>query len=123
MRREETFVQSHRPYAIDLASLRTDEHGLSEMTAVWFRRRRGLTVACIGRLWDFQRPRPADAAQFLKQHDDGRYGGDCTGRWDGSRYWGQQEPELAAADLNLLRPMLANFPAIPPGFDGWWTFR
>lgn len=30
---------------------------------------------------------------------------------------------MQAADLALLKPMLANHPDAPAGFDGWWTFR
>jgi hypothetical protein len=24
--------------------------------------------------------------------------------------------------LKILRPMLANYPALPDGYDGWWRF-
>jgi hypothetical protein len=122
MIREEKFVLSHRPYAVDLSSLDTDREPPT-VRAAWFRRRKGVLVAAVGVLWDVQRPVPADAAEFLARHDDGRYGGDCLGRWDGSRYWGAQEPEAAAAHLDLLRPMLASYPGIPPGFDGWYVFE
>lgn len=123
MIREAEFVLSHRPYAVDLAGLKTTGHGRATLDAVWFRRRRGVTVACVGRLWDHQRPDPVDAAEFLTRHDDGRYGGDCLGRWDGARYWGAQEPDVAARHLELLRPMLAAYPAAPAGYDGWWRFE
>lgn len=137
MRREPEFTLSHRPYAVDLGSLRLKTHTRDNgthyysgrITAVWFRRRRPAgggpltTVACIGELWDYQDADPADGRAFLDAHTDGRYGGDCTGRWDGERYWGEQEPDRITADLNLLRPMLGNYPEIPDGFDGWWTFR
>jgi hypothetical protein len=136
VKRETRFVLSHRPYAVDLTSLRTKEHTRENGThyysgtinAVWFRRRRAqgigdmLTVACVGTLWDYQDEQPADARAFLEAHDDGRYGGDCTGRWDGTGYWGQQEPDRIAADLALLRPMLANYPFVPDGYEGWWVF-
>jgi hypothetical protein len=81
-----------------------------------------VTVACIGTLWDRQPERPADAVEFLECHDDGRHGGDCEGRWDGERYWGAQEPGVIERHLDLLRPMLANYPNIPAGYDGWWRF-
>jgi hypothetical protein len=131
MLREAKFVLSHGQYAIDPDGLRTAEstggvNGTSfwcYLDAVWFRRRRGVTVACIGVLWDIQRPCPADAAQFLQRHDDGRYGGDCKGRWDGERYWGAEEPEVAAAHLEVLRPMLENYPTCPPAYDGWYVFE
>lgn len=140
MIREDRFVQSHRPYAVNLTSFRP----LDEMNrdgsdwkwygidAVWFRRRsigwgddkRVITVACVGELHDLQRQPPADAAEFLAAHDDGRYGGDCRSRWDGHQFWSaDQNPDVQAADLALLKPMLDNHPAIPDGYDGWWRFR
>ncbi|WP_035796423.1 hypothetical protein [Kitasatospora mediocidica] len=128
MIREDRFLISRRPYAVDLNSLRVTEHMVT-LGAVWFRRRNGATVACIGHLWDIQHPAPADAAEFLRRHDDGRYGGTCFGRWDGERYWGAgerywraQEPDVIAQHLDLLLPMLANYPEIPASFDGWWRF-
>ncbi|WP_280320112.1 hypothetical protein [Nocardia wallacei] len=114
---------SHRLYAVDLYGLweKWDDH--FRLGAVWYRRRRGVTVACIGELWDSQRPGPRDAIEFLERHTDGRYGGDCLGRWDGERYWGAQEPEVMAEHLAILRPMVDSYPTIPAGYDGWWTFQ
>jgi len=140
MIREETFTQSHQPYAVNLASLlvteRKDPTGggagyfRAEVLAVWFRRKRPrggatvLTQACAGRLWDYQDAEPANARAFLAAHTDGRYGGDCQARWDGMELWapGATEPERAEY-LRLLRPMLKAYPAVPDGYDGWWTFR
>lgn len=89
----------------------------------WFRRRSGITVACLGRLWDYQDGRPGNAEQFLANHRDGRYGGSAIARWDGANLWA---PEMRKAKQDqcyeLLEPMLVNFPAVPPGYDGWWTF-
>lgn len=142
MRRESRFVMSHKPYAVDLSSLRTTRHEgnvgpfwYCTVRAVWFRRRRSgrtgplVTVACLGSLWDHQRPEPADAEEFLLAHTDGRYGGSCDGRWDGSGYWGSEAPDVMATHLKALRPMLDGYtrdpenPPIPDGYDGWWTFR
>jgi hypothetical protein len=127
MIRETTFAVSRRLYAVDMTLLRpvSDGHVVAhqyEVTAVWFRRKNRVTAACVGRLWDFQNPPPADVLEFLTRLTDGRYGGDCDGRWDGARYWGAQEPDVIEAHLELLRPMLVNFPAIPAPFDGWWRF-
>lgn len=126
MHREDRFVLSRRPYAVDLSSLAVtdlaESYVRATVRAVWFRRRRRVTVACIGELWDFQDSPPADAREFLRRHDDGRYGGDTLGRWDGTGYWGAEEPEVAAAHLAVLRPMLERYPEVPPGFDGWWRF-
>lgn len=126
MIREERFVQSHAPYAVDLASLRLGPSGLpshGHIDAVWFRRRKGQTVACIGYLWDYQDETVTTPLRFLAQHEDGRYGGHTSGRWNGSGYWGVEDPEEVARHLATLRPMLANFPAVPPGYDEWWTFK
>jgi hypothetical protein len=130
MIRDTRFLISHKPYAVDLTSLRTQEHTRPDsshfysgrINAVWFRRRRGETVACIGTLWDFQNTSPADGPAFLAAHDDGRHGGDCDGRWDGTSYWGNVTLEQQEQHLAILRPMLANYPAIPDGYDGWWRF-
>lgn len=126
MIREDKFVLSHGQYAVDLDSLKVspdgDDYAFARIRAVWFRRRKGVTIACVGVLWDGQRPIPANAAQFLAQHDDGRYGGDCKGRWDGARYWGSQDPDEITRHLELLRPMLAGYPECPDGYQGWWRF-
>lgn len=129
MIRETRFLISRRPYAVDLTTLRGRVEETSErsyyqgrINAVWFRRRQGVTVACVGTLWDFQAAAPAGAVEFLERHTDGRHGGDCDGRWDGERYWGAQEPGVIEQHLELLRPMLANYPNIPDGYDGWWRF-
>ncbi|MFE9099790.1 hypothetical protein [Actinomadura geliboluensis] len=145
MLHEDRFVMSRKQYAADLSTLHIEPrtgykgreyyHGVIQ--AVWFRRRRRggfgpngavVTVACIGTLRDSQDTRPADGREFLQRHDDGRYGGDCQGRWDGSGYWGSESPEAMAEHLALLKPMLAAYernpkaPTLPDGFDGWWRF-
>lgn len=137
MRREDRFVMSHKPYAVDLSSLR-EERGFYRVDAVWFRRRRRggygpngavVTVACVGNLHTGQRPAPSTAREFLERYDDGRYGGDCQGRWDGTGYWGSQRPETMTEHLDLLRPALDGYlrdpeaPQAPEGYDGWWAFR
>ena len=51
MYREDKFVMSHRGYAVDLSSLhqRFYEHDEWYMVdAVWFRRKNGVTAACVG---------------------------------------------------------------------------
>lgn len=132
MIREEQFRISRRPYAVDLGSLMTREHQgaqklfyYASLDAVWFRRRRGRTVAVIGKLWDYQADEPGTAQQFLQQYNDGRYGGAWHGRWDGLTYVSEQPlpPEETEAHLAILRPMLDACPALPPGYDGWWRFE
>lgn len=132
MIRDAKFLISRRPYAVDLGSLRgavkTTGPGATARTyydgrinAVWYRRRRGVTVACIGTLWDLQDEQPA-AVQFLERHTDGRYGGNCDGRWDSQSYWGNGTLAEQEHHLAILRPMLADYPAVPDGYDGWWRF-
>jgi len=131
----EKFRISDRPYAVDLGSLQvkelprtehsTREHDLYavSLTAVWFRGPKTAPKACIGGLWDYMPGEPpATAVEALQRMDDGRYGGDCQGRWNGQGYWGAESPDLAAEHMAILRPMLERFPEIPPGYDGWWTY-
>jgi hypothetical protein len=130
---EQDFKISKRLYAVDLDSLRVGESESkavpgtyfypSAVTAVWFRRSRGVLKACVGELRDFQDVRPIDAESFLSAFKDGRYGGDCEGRWDGQSYWGSGDPSLIHDHLNLLRPMLADYPDPPGVFTGWWRFE
>lgn len=137
MIREDDFRISRRPYAVRLDSLHARFHHIERrigqskpgywdcrIDAVWFRRRRGETVAVLGTLWAFQDAEPADAADFLRKHTDGRYGGSAEARWDGTSYWSNQLTlDSDEYCLDILRPMLANYPAIPPGYDGWWRFE
>lgn len=131
MRKENQFTASHRPYAVDVSSLDHEIHQRRDGSsfwyvtakAAWFRRRRGQLVACVGYLWDYQNELPQTVERFLQANQDGRYGGTCTGRWDGAGYWGAEQPETVAEHLLLLRPMLDNYPKLPAGYDGWWTFH
>lgn len=132
MIRETHFVFSHHPFAVDLASAYQlyeikpdDQFRWVAVRAVWYRRKERITYACTGYLHDLV-PVDQDVSNvpaFLIQHTDGRYGGACEGRWDGTRYWGAQEPDVMETHLTLLRLMVDNFPVIPDGYDGWWTFR
>lgn len=121
------FKMSARPYAINLGSRRPASTGVT-FNAVWYRRKARVTHACAGRLDVWRLPMPAvlpdDPAELLAQEWDGRYGGHCVARWDGSNLWAPQIPyERAQEYLAVLRPMLDRFPACPPGYDGWWTFN
>lgn len=141
MIREDRFLISRKPFAVDLSSFLSGEQTVRDegtdherylysgrIDAVWFRRKQGTTYACLGslKLWSHNlRCRiedTEDPAQVLSADLDSRYGGDCDGRWDGERYWGAQKPEVIEQHLALLRPMLANYPEIPAGHNGWWRF-
>jgi hypothetical protein len=121
------FFMTAKPYAVDLASYRlADGDGRGELDAVWFRRKDGANVACAGWLWDYQVPAQQDAAGFLREFTDGRYGGRCLARWNGTNLWSRTDIVVTEADReryrSVLVPMLAAFPAAPPGYDGWWVF-
>ncbi|MDJ0342233.1 hypothetical protein QMK19_03405 [Streptomyces sp. H10-C2] len=134
MIRETRFLISHKSFAVDLSTLTGEQHERGDriaysghVSAVWFRRKDGTTRACLGtlKLWSHYLPAPLDLTDpraVLAADMDGRYGGDCHGRWDGERYWGAQEPFTMALHLTLLEPMLDNYPAIPEDHDGWWRF-
>lgn len=95
------------------------------LDAVWFRRRRGVTVACTGQLWAYRETEPADAAVALADATDGRHGGDCMARWDGRSLWilPPQSPSDSGRYMGLLRPMLDAYPDVPEGYDGWWEYE
>jgi hypothetical protein len=128
------FLISHKAYAIDLSTVTGGQHERCDRIvfsgtarAVWFRRQRGVIRACLGSLMLFSHYlyTPLDLTDpraVLSADLDGRYGGDCDGRWDGERYWGAQEPDTIEQHLAVLRPMLAEYPAVPADYDGWWRF-
>jgi hypothetical protein len=134
MIRDTKFLISRKPFAIDLATVtatqheRGDRYALSgTANALWFRRKEGTTRACLGtlKLWHHFLTEPVDLTDpraILSANLDGRYGGDCHARWDGTGYWGAEEPHAQALHLTVLEPMLANYPDPPSGHDGWWRF-
>lgn len=112
-------------YAVDMSRLSIERHEPDDWfrepwftvraNAVWYRRRKGVTVACIGTLRTSRDTMPVDVRQFLEQYTDGRYGGDCHGRWDRSGYWGNVPLATQEQHLEILRPILDNFPTSSPG--------
>lgn len=135
MIRETRFLISRKQFAIDLSTVTGDQHERGNRyafsgraNAVWYRRQNGVTRACVGTLMLFSHyltePLNLNDPQAILSADlDGRYGGDCHGRWDGTGYWGSEFPAVQEQHLAILRPMLANYPALPDGYDGWWTFQ
>lgn len=135
MNREDKFLISRKPFAINLSTVTleaTERDGIYWLSgscqAVWYRRKAGATRACIGTLglwaqWLRDKPDLSSPEAMLGNNLDSRYGGDTDGRWDGTGYWGAEVPDVQEQHLSVLRPMLANYPAIPPGYDGWWTFQ
>lgn len=135
MKREDRYVHSHRPYAVDLGSMeiehqpaqdgRSVEHWDVRFDAVWFRGRLSAPVAVAGHLWDYVRTEPRDERHALELLDDGRYGGSARVRWDGANLWAPQMPFAEAQEyLEILRPMLDAFPEHPgePYADGWYVY-
>jgi hypothetical protein len=134
MIRDDRFLISRKPFAIDLATVTleaTERDGIYWLSgscqAVWYRRKDGVTRACLGHLglwaqWLHEAPDLSGPEAMLGSGLDSRYGGDCHGRWDGTGYWGAEDLEAQAQHLAVLRPMLANYPAIPAGYSGWWRF-
>jgi len=135
MNRDTQFLISRKQFAVDLSSITGDQHERGDLftysgyvSAVWYRRQGGVTRACIGNLhlWSHYLPRLLDLDDpndVLTADLDGRYGGDCHGRWDGENYWGAQQPDVMEQHLAVLRPMLDQYPLIPDGYEGWWTYQ
>jgi hypothetical protein len=136
MIRSDRFLISQKPFAIDLSTVAGEQHQRGDRdtfnfsgtaNALWFRRKDGVTRACIGTLMLFSHFLPApldldDPHAILSANLDGRYGGKTHGRWDGDGYWGAETTDTVAEHLAILRPMLANYPDLPPGHDGWYRF-
>lgn len=130
------FLISQRPYAVNLDALKAERDEFFNLQmekvvrwriwapAVWFRRRQGVTMACLGYLWDSQEKEPRSPQEALERYTDGRYGGHCHARLDATGYWSESpaSPERISHDLAILKQMLENYPAIPDGYDGWWRF-
>lgn len=124
MIKAERFRIADRPFAVKLDSYRvTDGYGSGEVDALWFRRRPGATIACAGVLRDFQSPVQPAVEEFLATCTAQDRGGVCAASWNGSRLWCQAGEEERARYKALLVPMLAAYPAVPPGYDGWYIFR
>lgn len=115
------FRITDRPFAVDLSSYVAGP-GSGEVRAVWFRRRVGRLAACAGWLRDYQSTCQETAEGFLAAYVNGQYGGDCKARWDGTNLWCLDDEPGRAVYQGILMPMLANYPAVPPGYDGWWVF-
>lgn len=135
MIREDKFLISRKPFGIDLSTVTleaTERDGIywlkGHCRAVWYRRKGGVTRACIGGLslwaqWRREAPDLSSPQAMLGNDLDSRYGGDTAGRWDGTGYWGSEIPDVQEEHLAVLRPMLDSYPSLPEGYDGWWTFQ
>lgn len=137
MIRQTAFLASSALYAVDLSGLKRSPCGHTasgeplyryDIPAVWFKRRKGVDAAQSGYLWTYATAThleedPAAARNFLATElTDGRYGGQCLHRWDGERLWSEPSIPVAEQPLAFLRDMLAAYPEIPDGYDGWWRF-
>jgi hypothetical protein len=96
--------------------------------AVWFKRKSGVITAAVGsyRLhFDGAGSPPVDGTYetWVALHGDNRYGGNCSARWNGEKFWSTSEdPNRNAARLTFLQVMLAGYPAPPEQWDGWYEF-
>lgn len=144
MIREKEFRTYRNPYAVDLSTLKAEQHtwkggtGLTgTVDAVWVRSKgREGTFASIGKLslystYDYTACDPDDPVSVLSSRLEGRYGGTCEGRWDGENYCGSSMIDTIAAHMAVLAPLhqacMEAFSngtelAVPDGYDGWWTF-
>jgi hypothetical protein len=102
------------------------------LEAIWFTRRsNGKRAAVIGELWDHSNtrytPQPWGLAEFIEQIHTARYGGTPGGVWDGNvAWWGSgyaDDGARQAAVLPHLQHQLANYPAIPAGYQGWYLLQ
>lgn len=138
MIKREELVISRKPYAVDLARIEgrewTEGRNLwVHIPAVWFRRKREgysgpmRTVACLGEIRELSGVAAwgAPSAEYLATVGCmyQRVEGDCLARWDGTNLWSLADESDRAGYLDVLRPMLENFPAVPPSYDGWWSWR
>lgn len=132
MIREDKFVFSHRPYAVDLGSLHITTHTSvyrpdfyqCTVQALWFRGRKNAPVSVAGSLSTLVDEIPRDGLHAMEQMDDGRSGGAAVARWDGSNLWAPMMSFVEANEyLDILRDMLDAFPDEPGApYDCWWRY-
>lgn len=139
MKRSEKFLISKQPYAVNLTTYNVREHystyaggkRVSErpsywptIEAVWFRRKSGTLSAHYGHLWDVTSEKPATVTSWLEGMTDGRYGGRCEVRWNGQDLWAPEvDWDRQIQFQKVLAQMLDGYPAVPEGYEGWWTFK
>jgi hypothetical protein len=134
--REEKFLVSHAPYAVkpetisinsyELGSSRPGVHMYSgTIEAIWFRRKSGVLSAHYGCLHGhFGENEPDGFLDFMAKCDDGRYGGNCWARWDGTYFWAPETIwEVQVIRQAELAKVLASYGEVPDGFNGWWTYK
>lgn len=104
------------------------------LPAVWFRKRsNGRMAAFVGSIWDHssnQAGRPEgfrwSYSDFVELVGTARYGGTPEGCVDeaGIAWWGngaQNDAEFQQSWHPVLHEMILNRPALPAGFEGWFT--
>jgi hypothetical protein len=126
MIKETKFVHSHHGYAVYRAGgqVMIPSLGRYSVDAVWYRGRASTPYVVFGELTGYHGVPGMTIPEWLTNHTDGRYGGDALVRWDGDNLWAPTADYSVAASIldTLLRPMLDQYPMVPEGFDGWWTF-
>ncbi len=103
-----------------------------EVDAVWFKRKDGILSAVCGTYHPMvmggnfgKNPTDGRYESWIAAADDNRYGGSWAAKWNGTGllvYSTPVAPEVMQEYIDFLDPMLKNYPDVPAGFDGWWTF-
>ena len=115
-----TSAPSKKPYALDLSSFRLDSHGKSTVDSIWVGRKHGETYVCIGHLWGYGHK---TLDEFMANFDS-RYGGQPEARWDGDSVWAPEKSYAEVAGyVAQLDPILNALPAVPAGYDGWYSIK
>ncbi|MFI5938023.1 hypothetical protein [Actinoplanes sp. NPDC051494] len=104
--------------------------GSFEVDAVWFKRKDGILSAVIGTyhpmvLGWHNEPTDGTYESWIAAADDNRYGGSWAAKWNGDGllcFDTPVAPDTVHEHIDFLNPMLKNFPDVPTGYDGWWTF-
>jgi hypothetical protein len=124
MKKTQKFIISKKRYALKIDEIELIKTSNGRMKvyapAVWFKKINGRINACIGYLWDCSGEE--NAKEWVENFSDGRHGGSLIAKFDGENYWGEQNIKKQKEYIEILSKMLKNYPEIPDGYDGWYTF-
>lgn len=132
MIRAPKLLVSRPMYAFQPATWRPDPSGhWFRVDAVWFRRKAGRTLAAMGCydptvLRDDMEPTDGLYESWITAADDNRYGAHHVASWDGRALLCTDQgvtPAETNRRIEFLTAVLAGFPDVPAGWDGWWTFQ
>lgn len=119
------WAPSQKPYAFDLSTFRVPNEWSATIDAVWPGRKNGVLTVTIGAFG--LSPHPLSGAETLPEMiaaADLRYGGKWRAQWNGADLLVNPSHPVSfkgkAALVTRLDAMLAAFPLVPAGFDGWY---